>query len=95
MSLSLATLLSFFCLAIGAPDSAVDAKAIATLAAKHGASDAEAYIERSAGADPSTHGGRATLSSAWCASRQEGYTYKRRLVERLDTTVNEHLALLR
>lgn len=77
--------------AIGPPDAALDAKAIAAIAAKHGATDAESYISHAEGADPSTHEGRSLLATAWRSAHQEGYTYKRRLVERLDTTVNDHL----
>lgn len=66
----------------------IDVAALAAAAAQGGRTEADAYVAAAAGATPDTPQGRRALAAAWAASTGNAAPYKRRVVERLDLTVN-------
>ena len=73
------------------PAGQLDVPAIARAAAASGEAEASAYVSAAALATNSTPAGRRTLQAAWQSSLRGGTSVKRRLIERLDTTVNDYL----
>jgi len=69
----------------------IDVAALSAAAAQSGRAEADAYVAAAAGAAPDTPQGRRALSSAWASTTGNAAPYKRRLVERLDLTVNRHI----
>lgn len=78
--------------ACGQPDAPLDMSAIAAAAQADGEAEGAAFISRASGATPDSAAGRAALHAAWRAGRSNGETTKRRIVERLDLTVNTAVA---
>ena len=73
------------------PTGLLDVPAVARAAAAAGQAEARAYITAAGQATNTTPAGRRILHAAWQASVTGGTTVKRRLIERLDTTVNDYL----
>lgn len=66
----------------------IDVAALSAVAAQSGRAEADTYVAAAAGATPDTPQGRRALAAAWAATTGNAAPYKRRLVERLDLTVN-------